>query len=98
MWLCYIAPRPSESEGYDRGPDLTGQQIALVKRFPGSNPTTIVVLNNGAPVAMSEWIDGVAAVLEGWMMGQAGGAAIAGAVRQGQPFRKTGRDLPVYAL
>jgi beta-glucosidase len=36
-----------------------------------------VVLNNGAPVAMSAWIDDVAAVLEGWMMGQAGGGAIA---------------------
>jgi beta-glucosidase len=37
----------------------------------------VVVLNNGAPIAMSEWINDVAAVLEGWMMGQAGGAAIA---------------------
>ena len=36
-----------------------------------------MVLNNGAPVVMSEWIDGVAAVLEGWMMGQAGGIAVA---------------------
>jgi len=26
---------------------------------------------------MSAWIDGVAAVLEGWMMGQAGGGAVA---------------------
>jgi len=35
------------------------------------------VLNNGASVAMSAWIDDVSAVLEAWMMGQAGGAAIA---------------------
>jgi beta-glucosidase len=35
------------------------------------------VLNNGAPVAMSAWIDAVPAVLEGWMMGQAGGGALA---------------------
>ncbi len=38
---------------------------------------TVVILNNGAPVVMSEWIDGTAAVLEAWMMGQAGGGAIA---------------------
>ncbi|MDO9121625.1 MAG: glycoside hydrolase family 3 C-terminal domain-containing protein, partial [Anaerolineaceae bacterium] len=38
---------------------------------------TVVVLNNGAPVVMNDWIDGVAAVLEGWMMGQAGGVSIA---------------------
>jgi beta-glucosidase len=40
-------------------------------------PRTVVILNNGAPVAMSDWIDGAAAVLEAWMMGQAGGGAIA---------------------
>jgi len=34
------------------------------------------VLNNGSALSMSEWIDGAAAVLEAWMMGQAGGAAI----------------------
>jgi beta-glucosidase len=33
-------------------------------------------LNNGAPVAMREWIGDVAAVLEAWLMGQAGGKAI----------------------
>jgi beta-glucosidase len=37
----------------------------------------VVILNNGSAVAMSEWIDGTAAVLEAWMMGQAGGGAIA---------------------
>ena len=35
------------------------------------------MLNNGAPVVMGSWIDDVAAVLEGWLMGQAGGVAIA---------------------
>jgi beta-glucosidase len=37
----------------------------------------VVILNNGSAVAMSAWIDGAAAVLEAWMMGQAGGGAIA---------------------
>ena len=77
--VLYIAlPTFKESEGYDRQDlDLTGQQVSLIKAVSTIQPNTIVVLNNGAPVAMSEWIDGVAAVLEGWMMGQAGGAAIA---------------------
>jgi beta-glucosidase len=77
--VLYIAlPTFKESEGYDRTDlDLTEQQVALIKAVSRIQPNTIVVLNNGAPVAMSEWIDGVAAVLEGWMMGQAGGAAIA---------------------
>lgn len=77
--LLYIAlPAFKESEGYDRRDiDLTGQQIALIKAVAQVQPHTVVVLNNGAPVAMSDWLDGVDAVLEAWMMGQAGGAAIA---------------------
>ena len=77
--VLYIAlPTFKESEGYDRSDlDLTDQQIALIKAVSKVQPNTVVVLNNGAPVAMNVWIDDVAAVLESWMMGQAGGAAIA---------------------
>jgi beta-glucosidase len=77
--VLYIAlPTYKESEGYDRTDlDLTKQQIALIKAVAKVQPKTVVVLNNGAPVAMSAWIDDVAAVLESWMMGQAGGSAIA---------------------
>jgi beta-glucosidase len=77
--ILYIAlPTFKESEGYDRKDlDLTDQQVALIKAVSAAQPNTVVVLNNGSPVAMSAWIDGVAAVLEAYMMGQAGGAAIA---------------------
>lgn len=77
--LLYIAlPGFKESEGYDRTDlDLTDQQVALIKAVSAIQPNTVVVLNNGAPVVMNDWIDGVAAVLEGWMMGQAGGVSIA---------------------
>jgi beta-glucosidase len=77
--VLYIAlPTFKESEGYDRPDlDLTEQQVALIKAVAKVQPKSVVVLNNGAPLAMSAWIDGVAAVLEGWMMGQAGGVAIA---------------------
>ena len=77
--LLFIAlPAYKESEGYDRADlDLTVQQVALIQAVARAQPKTVVVLNNGAPVAMSAWIDAVPAVLEGWMMGQAGGAALA---------------------
>jgi beta-glucosidase len=77
--VLYIAlPTFKESEGYDRSDlDLTNQQVALIQSVSRVQPNTIVVLNNGAPVAMSAWVDDVAAVLEAWMMGQAGGGAIA---------------------
>lgn len=77
--LLYIAlPSFKESEGYDRVDlDLTTQQVALIKAVAKVQPNIVVVLNNGAPVVMNEWIDDVSAVLEGWMMGQAGGTALA---------------------
>lgn len=77
--ILYLAlPAFKESEGYDRADlDLTAQQVALIQAVSRVQPQTVVVLNNGAPVAMSAWLDGVAAVLEGWMMGQAGGIAVA---------------------
>ncbi len=76
--LLYIAlPSYKESEGYDRADlDLTAQQVALIKAVSRIQPNCVVILNNGAPVVVGEWIDGVAAVLEAWMMGQAGGEAI----------------------
>ncbi len=77
--LLYLAlPSYKESEGYDREDlDLTLQQVALIQAVSAAQPKTVVILNNGSAVAMSAWIDGVAAVLEAWMMGQAGGGAIA---------------------
>ena len=77
--LLFIAlPTFKESEGYDRSDlDLTAQQIALIQAVAAVQPQTAVILNNGAPVVMGDWIDGVAAVLEAYMMGQAGGGAIA---------------------
>jgi beta-glucosidase len=77
--VLFIAlPSYKESEGYDRTDlDLTAQQVALIKAVSKVQPKTVVVINNGAPVVMGDWINNVAAVIEGWMMGQAGGIAIA---------------------
>lgn len=77
--LLYLAlPASKESEGYDRPDlDLTDHQVALVKAVASVQPNTVVILNNGAPIACSPWMDGTAAMLEAWMMGQAGGGAIA---------------------
>jgi beta-glucosidase len=96
--VLYIAlPTFKESEGYDRPDlDLTEQQVALIKAVAKVQPKTVVVLNNGAPVAMSDWIDGVAAVLEGWMMGQAGGVAIADVLfGEVNPCGKLAETFPV---
>jgi beta-glucosidase len=67
-----------ECEGYDRANmDLPDNQNALIARVAAANKNTIVVLNTGAAVAMSKWIDKVPAVVEAWYPGQECGNAIA---------------------
>jgi beta-glucosidase len=96
--VLYIALPPyKESEGYDRADlDLTAHQVALIQAVAQAQPKTVVVLNNGAPVAMSAWIDAVPAVLEGWMMGQAGGGALADVLfGQVNPCGKLAETFPL---
>jgi beta-glucosidase len=76
--LLFISlPSRKESEGYDRADlDFSPQQVALIKAVAQVQPQTVVVMNNGSAVTMCAWIDSAAAVLEAWMMGQAGGEAV----------------------
>ncbi len=67
-----------EAEGVDRpSMDLQGRQGALVRAVAAANKNTIVVLNNGTPVRMTDWIHKVKGVIEGWFPGEEGGKAIA---------------------
>jgi beta-glucosidase len=96
--VLFIAlPGFKESEGYDRTDlELTKQQIALIQAVAKAQPRTVVVLNNGAPVTMHAWIDDVAAVLEGWMMGQAGWIAIGDVLfGKANPCGKLAETFPV---
>ncbi len=70
-------PSGLESEGYDRDDiDLPAGQLALLDAVLDVNPNTIVVLSNGGVVALP-FADRAPAILEGWLLGQAGGGAIA---------------------
>lgn len=58
-----------ETEGEDRTTiALPGDQDELVRRVAAANPSTVVVVNAGSPVAMP-WVDEVAAVLVCWFGG-----------------------------
>ena len=66
-----------ESEGFDREHmRLPEQHDRLIEAVCAANPRTVVVLSNGAPVEMP-WVAAPAAIVEGYLGGQAGGAAIA---------------------
>ncbi len=99
--LLYVAlPGFIESEGYDRADlDLTPHQVALIKAVCAAQRNSVVILNNGSALAMSEWIDGTAAVLEAWMMGQAGGGAIADVLfGKVNPSGKLAETFPVRSM
>lgn len=67
-----------EHEGWDLdSPRLPGEQVELIRRVAGVNSRTIVVLNNGTPLFIDEWVDSVPALIEAWFPGQEGGAAVA---------------------
>lgn len=70
-------PDRLESEGYDRDDiDLPTEQLDLLDAVVAANPRTVAVLSNGGVVALP-FAERVPAILEGWLLGQAGGSATA---------------------
>ena len=70
-------PEAAESEGYDREHiDLPAVQLELLDAVVSANPNTVVVLSNGSVVALP-FAARVPAILEAWLLGQAGGSATA---------------------
>jgi beta-glucosidase len=70
-------PDEDESEGFDRDHiNLPEEHLALVDAVASVNPNTIVVLSNGGVVALP-FADRVPAIVESWLLGQAGGSGVA---------------------
>ena len=70
-------PDSFESEGYDRSHmRLPECQNRLITEILKVQPTAVVVLHNGSPVEMP-WLSDVKGLLEAYLGGQAGGAAVA---------------------
>ena len=77
--VLFLGLPPSyESEGWDRSDmNLPDDQIEVLRAVADANPRVVVVLANGGVVAVDSWQQQVPAILEGWLLGQAGGGAIA---------------------
>ncbi len=67
----------SEGEGFDRTFELPPYQEMLIKAIQNVNPNTIVVLNSGGSVDMSNWLPRTKALLQAWYPGEMGGTAVA---------------------
>ncbi len=71
-------PPAAESEGFDRTDILLpADQLLVLDAVSEVNSQVVVVLSNGGVVSISEWGAKARAILEGWLLGQAGGAATA---------------------
>ena len=67
-----------DAEGEDKDTfELPLDQVKLIKETIQENPHTIVVLINGSPIAMDDWIDQTPSVIEAWYGGMEAGTAIA---------------------
>ncbi|MHA1112548.1 MAG: beta-glucosidase family protein, partial [Promethearchaeota archaeon] len=67
-----------DSENQDRLQlALPESEEKLINETKIQNPNTIVVLINGSPLAMDNWIKNIPAIVEAWFPGMMGGNAIA---------------------
>jgi beta-glucosidase len=66
-----------DSEGYDRPFALREKDEAQVKRAVTLNPRTVVIVNSGGGIKMTDWDEKAAAILYAWYPGQTGFRALA---------------------
>ena len=89
-------PEAAESEGFDRETlDIPAKQIELLEAVAAANKNIAVVLANGSVVSVAPWAANAKGVLESWLLGQAGGAALARCdLRRGKLVRQAGAEHP----
>lgn len=95
--ICGL-PESYESEGYDRKHiNLPECQLRLIDEVVKKQPETIIVLCNGAPVAMNSFVGKVKAILEAYLGGEAAGDAIAQILYgKANPCGKLAETFPQY--
>ncbi len=90
-------PAAQESEGFDRKSlDLPPEQVELIEALTATTTPVVVVLNNGGVVHMG-WADRVDGVLECWLGGQAGGAAVVDVLMgDADPGGRLAQSIPAH--
>ena len=66
-----------DNEGWDRPFALPERDEALVQRAVSLNPHTVVIVNSGGGIKMTDWNEKAAAIVYAWYPGQIGNHALA---------------------
>lgn len=90
-------PEAAESEGFDRETlDMPAKQIALLEAVAAENKNVVVVLSNGSVVTVAPWAKNAKGILESWLLGQAGGPALADVIfGKVSPSGKLAQTIPM---
>lgn len=98
MGLLFLGlPEAAESEGFDRDTlDMPAKQIALLEQVAATNQNVVVVLSNGSVVSVAPCAKNAKGILESWLLGQAGGLALADVIfGQVSPSGKLAQSIPL---
>ena len=90
-------PEEAESEGFDRTTlDIPAKQVDLLRQVAAENPNVVVVLSNGSVVTVHPWAGASKSILESWLLGQAGGRALADVIfGETSPSGKLAQSIPM---
>lgn len=96
-----------QTEQYDRPTiALEGLQVELIRAVAKANPRTIVILNNGGPIAAGDWANRVDSILDMWYPGEVNGDALAALLfgkvnpsgRLPVTFPRSPKETPAHVL
>jgi beta-glucosidase len=75
--VVLLSTGTSDSEGWDRAFALPEKEEARVRHILSLNPRTVVIVNSGSGIRMTDWNEKAAAILYAWYPGQIGNQALA---------------------
>lgn len=90
-------PEAAESEGFDRETlDIPAKQVELLNAVAAENENVVVVLSSGSVVSVAPWAANAKGILESWLLGQAGGPALADVIfGKVSPSGKLAQTIPM---
>ncbi len=75
--LVILSTGTDDSESWDRPFALPASEEDNIMRIVNTNPNTIVIVNSGGGIKMTDWSDKAAAIVYAWYPGQNGNIALA---------------------